>query len=588
MSIMQRDFSSMGDAALTMAIQFAQRNNDTLAFLSLATEADERKKMRAAAQGRQAGQQSDSQPVVTEADKIVAGISDKQQTGVANLPTANLPTGNQEYARGGIVSFAAGGGPDEMEMQRVSDRQAAADLFSALKKGSRDAGASIMDLATLFPRGVAGAYDAAVVRPMRAMGANAAYLAPNLQPEGTSLDSMTPFYDKYVRGSAAVPATAPASYGGEARPDRNVPALPAAPPAPASYGGEARPDRNVRALPAPPPRKTGIDTLDTSRKAAPAAVAPTIAAAEGAPPTLTPSVVENAMSAEERKKAAKALAKGDDEAYDAIHAKATARAEKRRAELDAETTPTKGLLGLNMSPETRKLLRDAGVGMMTSKSTNALGGIGEGLQKAATEYDAGKTRRTERADLLDAADDKRAAAQLAAKQGNMNAARQFQADADKAQQDAVGNTFKKDEGAVARYAAQAVRQHYLDQAKQGIAQLTSNEKIAAGNNAATMGAANVRATRENVSPQMQLLNSIMAANPKMTMQQALQETSQAQKEAMTPKDALALYQQEKMMGTTTLPFYEFYQNLLGPRASGSGNMSTPSTGWGQANVKPPK
>ena len=465
MSIMQRDFSSMGDAALTMAIQAAQRNNDTPAFLSLAAEADERKKMRAAAQGRQAGQQMSSQPAVTEADKIVAGISDKQQTGVANLPTANLPTGNQEYARGGIVSFAAGGGPEY-------------DSAGNLMLPDAEVNARI--------RARAAAQAAQAVSPLDALSALGGRAGDALESLRRSTRDKMGLYNP--------PAAAPASYGGEARPDRNVPALPAAPPAaaPASYGGEARPDRNVRALPAPPPRKTGIDTLDTSRKTAPAAVAPTIAAAEGAPPTLTPSVVENAMSAEERKKAAKALAKGDDETYDAIHAKATARAEKRRAELDAETTPTKGLLGLNMSPETRKLLRDAGVGMMTSKSTNALGGIGEGLQKAATEYDAGKTRRTERADLLDAADEKRAAAQLAAKQGNMNAARQFQADADKAQQDAVSNTFKKDEGIVARYNAQAVRQHYLDQAKQGIAQLTSQEKIAAGNNAATMGAAGMR------------------------------------------------------------------------------------------------
>jgi hypothetical protein len=346
-------------------------------------------------------------------------------------------------------------------------------------------------------------------------------------------------------------------------------APPAAPPvAPASYGGEARPDRNVAALPAALPRKTGIDALvankDKKAAATPAAVTPTIAAAEGEPPTLTPSAVAKTMSAAEKKAEAKALAKGDDEAYDAIHAKATARAEKRRAELDAETTPTKGLLGLSMSPETRKLLRDAGVGMMTSKSTNALGGIGEGLQKAATEYDAGKTRRAERADLLDAADDKRAAAQLAARQGNMNAARQFQADADKAQQDAEGIALKKDEGNVARYAAQNLRAYQQGSLAQGIAQLASQEKIAA-----------MRGSRENLgSPQMQLINAMMAANPKMTMQQAIQAT----KESLTPKDVTKMYEQllttNTLTGEKTPPFAQYYKQIVTDLDAGSGNVPT--------------
>jgi hypothetical protein len=86
--------------------------------------------------------------------------------------------------------------PDKpLDAQAAADRAALASLLETLRGGSESAGRAIADVATMVPRGLAGAYDTAVVRPMRAAGLNAAYLSPKLTPEGASPESMTPFSD---------------------------------------------------------------------------------------------------------------------------------------------------------------------------------------------------------------------------------------------------------------------------------------------------------------------------------------------------------------------------------------------------------
>jgi hypothetical protein len=82
-----------------------------------------------------------------------------------------------------------------LDAQAAADRAALASLLETLRGGSESAGRAIADVATMIPRGLVGAYDTAVVRPMRAAGLNAAYLSPKLTPEGASPESMTPFAD---------------------------------------------------------------------------------------------------------------------------------------------------------------------------------------------------------------------------------------------------------------------------------------------------------------------------------------------------------------------------------------------------------
>ena len=99
-----------------------------------------------------------------------------------------------------------------MDAQAIADRTAAGRLAGTLKDANQRAGAAIADVATLVPRGLAGAYDTAVVRPMRAAGINAGYMSPLLAPEGSNPASQTPFYDQ-IRARDAAQATPPATPG---------------------------------------------------------------------------------------------------------------------------------------------------------------------------------------------------------------------------------------------------------------------------------------------------------------------------------------------------------------------------------------
>ena len=82
-----------------------------------------------------------------------------------------------------------------LDAQAAADRAAIVSLLETLRGGSESAGRAIADIATMVPRSLASAYDTVAVRPMRAAGIDAAYLAPKLTPEGASTGSPTPFSD---------------------------------------------------------------------------------------------------------------------------------------------------------------------------------------------------------------------------------------------------------------------------------------------------------------------------------------------------------------------------------------------------------
>jgi ribonuclease HI len=141
--------------------------------------------------------------------------------GVAGLPV------DMGMKAGGIVGYFNGGRTGEepteedaarqakeeaeKQLNRPLDPQAEQDraffmrIFNRIKQENRRAGAAIADVATMVPRGLAGAYDTAVVRPMRAAGIDAGYLSPKLTPEGADPSSMTPFTDVLEGGQRPKP-----------------------------------------------------------------------------------------------------------------------------------------------------------------------------------------------------------------------------------------------------------------------------------------------------------------------------------------------------------------------------------------------
>lgn len=105
-----------------------------------------------------------------------------------------VPTPAQVAAPASAPAIKPAAAP--LDPQAAADRAMLARGFDVARGLSEGAGRAIADVATIIPRGLAGAYDSAVVRPMRAAGLDAAYLSPKLVPDGVNPASMTPFTDQ--------------------------------------------------------------------------------------------------------------------------------------------------------------------------------------------------------------------------------------------------------------------------------------------------------------------------------------------------------------------------------------------------------
>lgn len=127
------------------------------------------------------------------------------QAMVNQIPTDGYP----QRAPAAPQARPAAPQPQTLDPQAQADRAAIGGAWDAAKGFSQDAGRAIADVATAIPRGLAGAYDSAVVRPMRAAGINAGYVSPHLVPDGVDPSSMTPFTDQKRMAEQANPQAAP-------------------------------------------------------------------------------------------------------------------------------------------------------------------------------------------------------------------------------------------------------------------------------------------------------------------------------------------------------------------------------------------
>ena len=185
--------------------------------------------------------------------------------GLVSIPVSQFKRSN--FANGGIVAFADNEGETVGEAARRKQMEEdRASILGGLKKF----GAAAADVLTMPARGIAGAVDTAIIRPARAItGADIPYLG------GEYTESMTPFYDKYVRQKDPVTRTdlPQASYSNEGRayergkldPTKegplNAPKLPNQQQSATSSGQIERPA--PPAAPAAPARPSVADRLGT-------------------------------------------------------------------------------------------------------------------------------------------------------------------------------------------------------------------------------------------------------------------------------------------------------------------------------------
>ena len=164
-------------------------------------------KLRQGQMAQQSAMQGAQAPTIPEGSPEPTEQPEEEMAMAAGGIT-RLPTSNMEFASGGIIAFAEGGSSDKKSL----DKQAKEELARAQLKGDRaevmnvinKLGAAGYDVATLLPRGVAGAIDTALIRPARALtGREIPYL-------GSMIDTgtPTPAMDELVRAETA-PAAPP-------------------------------------------------------------------------------------------------------------------------------------------------------------------------------------------------------------------------------------------------------------------------------------------------------------------------------------------------------------------------------------------
>lgn len=166
--------------------------------------------------GQQPGRQQPAAAVATPVPAALNGMTDAQRATAIN----QIPTGGVMAPP--VPTPPAPAPAPAMSAQAQSDRAKIGAAWDTVKDVNNDAGRAIADVAMLAPRAVAGAYDSAVIRPMRAAGFNASYLSPSLVPNGVDPSSMTPYTDQKRMVQAAAPAnqnatTAPAASTAVAR-----------------------------------------------------------------------------------------------------------------------------------------------------------------------------------------------------------------------------------------------------------------------------------------------------------------------------------------------------------------------------------
>lgn len=178
---------------------------------------------------------------------IAQGIDQRMAmaSGVDALPS-NLPT--RGMAGGGIVAFEDGGEvvyasnglpPERFEAASEAVRRARREQLGLDQEGLDDQTrrdretmldtlrrmkAAGMDIATLPGRGLAGAFESAVTRPLRAMGVNMPYLPSSFY--GGNAASMFPYYDQIRKEDAEKTAAQPTP---AAKPDATIPPTATAP-----------------------------------------------------------------------------------------------------------------------------------------------------------------------------------------------------------------------------------------------------------------------------------------------------------------------------------------------------------------------
>lgn len=288
--------------------------------------------------------------------------------GIDALPS-NIASA-QGMAGGGIVAFDDGGYVEPIRFQNQGlvpktqeeiDREAMMDTIRRMK-------AAGMDVLTLPGRAVAGAFESAVTRPLRAAGVPLPYLPRSFY--GGDASSMTPYYDQLRKADAGQAVTPVAA------PDAKIPdtATAAPPAAPAAPGGATQ-------------TTSGQGIRLPSAPNFPSSLSATKQLLEGMPGNETDEGIRGYFqrSEDRERRLMEALGK------DRLQGKAFSEYESMLKKEGEQA-------GLDKNQAKYMSLLKAGLSMMAGTSRHALENIGKGAMVGAEDYQKayGELRKAER------------------------------------------------------------------------------------------------------------------------------------------------------------------------------------------------
>ena len=309
------------DAPVQAIMQYANGGNPMVPpYLALA-ELKRRESINQSAQSQQAMQQGQA-PSVKEQVERAAGLAalqqQMQQQGMQNLMAqarpqgipqnvpqprrqpesegiSGLPAGDFNFADGGIVAFAGPqgsyvGDKDAAEEQRRADQERARQLARSTGMSFEEALAAIKDIATLPGRGILGALETGITRPLRAAGLDIPYLPK--ETYGGDAASITPYMDAlrrqrqpaieggYAAKEAARAAAVKTPEGAEMMRGKPAP-VSAEPPKFEIAGDYESALQDVMAIRDPAERMAAMEALQRTQRTGPAQQQPAAPAATG-------------------------------------------------------------------------------------------------------------------------------------------------------------------------------------------------------------------------------------------------------------------------------------------------------------------
>lgn len=237
--------AAMRDMQLKMAAQQAENGG-------LPTIKDQREQQVMDLTKQELAQQQ--QGLMQQRDKTMRERMQNMLMGIAQNPAPNVTN----MAGGGIVAFAGPDGSvvkdkkqtlDDKEQREKEQRERDREAMFAYRKLK----AAGMDVLTLPGRGIAGAFEYGVTRPLRALGVDLPYLPEDFY--GGDRSSMTPYMDRLQQEAmptAPQPAPQPAPTAPQTAP-QPIPQPAPQPAAPAQPAPQPRPQPRPQPAPRPAP-----------------------------------------------------------------------------------------------------------------------------------------------------------------------------------------------------------------------------------------------------------------------------------------------------------------------------------------------